>query len=264
MAFGILSKEDREPFISKIISMIESNDKASVVDALIIALSGSRTDKIKSILCHILNTSDSFRVATAALKVLTIDYPDTVLANACEWMKPGKPYPIRLAIVKEYARRVAPNGIEDITHFLSPKERAKTKIEVLSLIHDYYPSEYPRVVEDIWGNEPAPRVKRHALELLYNFDRERALRIALEQGIKDTRVGSRVAVTSILGADTSNYITSILLDMLRKDDSKWVRMQALRSLCSPGRSVDRTTILEASRLEVDKDIIAFRRELIGA
>jgi hypothetical protein len=81
----------------------------------------------------------------------------------------------------------------------------------------------------------------------------------LGRGIADPRV----AVSAVLATDTSSEVTDTLLGMLQNDNSKWVRLQALRSLCSPGRRVAKDKVVRATEAESDADVLALRWELLA-
>ena len=146
---------------------------------------------------------------------------------------------------------------------LAPIERVSTRREILKLIFDYYRDLYPSVVYQIWNNKHPPMIKKYSLELLWKIDRNSAIALILEKGLNDSRIGARIAACSILGVEKSEKITEILLELLRTDYSKWVRLQALRSLCSPGRNVAKADINKALETETDKDVTSLRKELIG-
>ena len=107
-------------------------------------------------------------------------------------------------------------------------------------------------------------VKRHALELLLQVDREAAIELMLGEGIWENRVGTRMAVCTTLASVNREEATAALLERLRQDPSVWVRLQALRSLASPGRRLDRQRVSEAMQGEKDPDVLALRAQLLGA
>ena len=96
---------------------------------------------------------------------------------------------------------------------------------MLNLIGASSPSELPAIVRNVWALERSTAFHRHALELLYVVDRESALSIMLEEGLRTKNAGTRVAVCGMLGAEGSEKVTGRLLKVLRDDHSKWVRLR---------------------------------------
>lgn len=261
LAFRIIKKQ-KYTFIPKIFSLIEKYKEESICEKLIMSLKGILNHEVEQELCLIVENSYD-RNAIAALDVLSSDYPKAIINNAKNWMRKGRFYKIRTIVAKVYAKYYAPNKIDDMIILLAPIERVSTRREILKLIFDYYSDLYPSVVYQIWNSKNPPTIKKYSLELLWKIDRNSARALILGKGLNDSRIGTRVAACSILGVEKSEKITKILLGLLRTDYSKWVRLQALRSLCSPGRNVAKADINKALETETDKDVISLRKELIG-
>ncbi|MCG8457468.1 MAG: hypothetical protein MI919_14435, partial [Holophagales bacterium] len=75
--------------------------------------------------------------------------------------------------------------------------------------------------------------------------------------------GTRIVACALLGSETGKATTRALLQVLAKDPSPAVRMQALRSLCAPGRSLGREQIFAATADEPEQRVLRLRAELIG-
>lgn len=265
-AFSIISPEQRILFLPKIFGLIESYLKSKGSIYLITSLKGTKHPTVETQLCFLLEKYYSkpyLEHVEAILKVLSVDYPQTIQSNAPKWLQFNQPFTLRLQILEEYLKNRPQDGLDILASFLSPKERPRVKIRVLGLIYDYYTESIPDIVEKLWTLEPATAVKRHGLELLRKVNWNKALSLIIESGLKDSRTGTRVVVCSVLGAEPSREATDVLLGALQHDNSNWVRLQALRSLCAPGRDVSKAEIVLATADEVDRDVLNLRKELIN-
>lgn len=270
MAFSLLPGDKKRSFLPKILGLIERNtDNPSLVEAAINSLSGMSESQVERHLCWLVDEcveadrKFSNSIALAAIKVIVADYPEAVCKNGRRWMSRGRTHTLRIEVAKEYMKQSPPDGLEVLLEFLIPKERVLTRLTILTLIHEHYPESLPTAVLELWDKEPTALVKKHALECLGQVDEQAARSLMLIRGMTDLNPGTRVAVCATLSADYSEVVTTALLNTLQHDNSKWVRLQALRSLCVPGRGIERLSILEASKAELDSDIIALRKELLG-
>ena len=143
-----------------------------------------------------------------------------------------------------------------------PSHPPSFRIRVLRLFDAHYRDDTVPLILEMWSNEPAVVVKRHAMEILLERDRAAGLRLILAKGLTDLRAGARVATCAALGSEFSTEVTEALIGKLREDDSPWVRLQALRSLLVPGREVTKQQILEASKSEKSANVLALRDELL--
>jgi HEAT repeat protein len=270
LAFSLLPNDKKRFFLPKILELIDQNtDNPLLVEFSINSLFGLSDPQVEKHLCRLVTESVetdrrySNSIAIAAVKVLAADYPEAVRANGRSWMSRGRTHNLRIEVAKEYVKQSPPDGLQMLLDFLTPKERAVTRITILTLIHEHYPESFPQAVLELWDKEPTTLVKKRALEYLGQIDEDAALSLMLVRGLTDLHPGTRVAVCAILSANHSEAASIALLNALRQDNSKWVRLQALRSLCTPGRGVERPDIFKASEAELDADIISLRKELLG-
>jgi HEAT repeat protein/energy-coupling factor transporter ATP-binding protein EcfA2 len=272
IASSMLALSKKKRVLPKLLRLLNHYEKGQLnyAEALLRSLQGVMDNSVEEFLCEKVtkgvNLGISPRIAIAAIDVLAADYPQSIVDNAKRWMQRGKSkhYSVRIRVAEEYGKIIAEDRLPDLITLLAPNERPAMKIPLLKLIHKYYPRSFSRVASQIWDAEPATVVKRYILELYREIDRNGALTLMLTRGIKDPNGGTRVAVCSILGSEDSAKATATLLYALRYDHSKWVRLQALRSLCSPGRKGSRADILAASAVDPDSDVRALRVELLGA
>lgn len=260
VAFSLLPNEDRAPYVEKILSILRHYLHHVNFEGWLECLRGVKTSDVQDFLVKQVTTSPG---SIAALGILIEDYPEVIREHGQQWMTARYPYWVRIRTAQAYARLAAPDGLQEISQLLAARERVATKIDCLRLIADLYPDHIAEVVAQHLSREKTTRVKKFALELLQSIDRPRAVELMLNSGLRDIRVGTRVAVCSILSAAPSGDVTEALLWVLQYDDSKWVRLQALRSLCAPGRVVTREQIVHASASETDRNVLGIRRELLG-
>ena len=267
MAFRTMRKA-KHRYLTVIFQTINDYFKAPISAELILALKGLKDKRVKTFLLEKLQ-SKSERNNMAALEVLLEDYQEILIEKATFWMRRGNfketgfNWLFRTFVAKEYMRHHSPKGLENLLHFLSQKEKAGTRTKILSLIKEYYPDRFAGVVKTQWEKENAPLVKKALIKFLWEFDCDASKSLILEKAVRDMSPGVRVFAHSMLSADKSKCATDALMRALQTDDSKWVRIQALRSLYAPGRNIDKSKILYFSKQEKDSDVIRFRKELIG-
>jgi hypothetical protein len=182
---------------------------------------------------------------------------------AARWSRLPHNHLFRLRLASAYVRHAPADGMEFLRDLFNRRQRAVYKRNLLHLFADRYPESFPALVQDLWPREPTTLVKRHALELLLRLDRELAIEIMLTEGIRANRIGIRIAVCTILAAIRREEATAALLERLRNDPSRWVRLQALRSLAAPGRHLDAQQVTAALQGEKDPDVLALRSQILG-
>lgn len=132
---------------------------------------------------------------------------------------------------------------------LEGRERVVVKRTALDLIRECFPEQVLATVHTLWNGNVVPNLAQYSLEVLAHVDPDSGLSVALHRGIAAKRIGVRVSSCAALSEMHSAPATNALLELLQNDDSMWVRIQALRSLCAPGRNVAREDILNASKEE---------------
>lgn len=85
----------------------------------------------------------------------------------------------------------------------------------------------------------------------------------MEKGVAANKPGVRVAMCAVLSDVHAEEGTDALLELLENDHAVWVRIQALRSLCAPGRDIKKEMILEASKNERNPRVLQLRADLLG-
>jgi hypothetical protein len=197
----------------------------------------------------------------AAFAVFAEDYPELVARFAPDWLRSRRTRAFQVPLVQAYLRQCPPEGLDVLRTLFTPRQRPANKRILLDLALQHYPDSFAGFVRHLWPREPTTMVKRQALEL--RVDEELAVEIMLSQAIRENRIGTRVAVCSILSAIHREAATQALLERLANDPSRWVRLQCLRSLAAPGRALARQLVLEATQGEKDPDVLVLRRQLLA-
>jgi energy-coupling factor transporter ATP-binding protein EcfA2 len=260
-AFQLVSMSHKLKFLKRIFGIISASPRDHTIDLLIKALSGLKEQLVKDYLVNLME-NPFYIHGQAVFEVLCADYPQAVIEMAKKWIDKRRIYTFRIKIAEEYSKLKPADGFIFLKSFLTKEQRVIVKISILMLIQKYYPQDIVSTILDLWVQEPTVGVKRFALELLVKYDREKALFLMLERGLNEARTGVRVDVCAVLAAFDSSDASDALLQVLQNDNSKWVRAQALKSLCSPGRTISKEEILKALATETDLDVLRLKGELI--
>ena len=239
-----------------------------------LALRGLRCAEVSDFLLGLIDRSQAHRrwrigkvrfspLEQEALAVLAEDYPDLLARFAPEWLRQRRTRAFKVPLAEAYVRQRPADGMEILRSLFTPLQRPTHKRTLLALAMQVYPESFPDFVRGIWPREPTTIVKKQALELLLQVDREMAVELMLTEAIRENRIGTRVAACAILAAIHREESTAALLERLRNDPSRWVRLQCLRSLAAPGRALDRRQVVEATRGEKDPDVLTLRQQLLG-
>ncbi len=259
LAFSALPTEGKTEWLPRIVELLTSSPKAAEARELVLSLRGLRCPEALSFLLGLI---DGF-VALEALAVLAEDYLDEVVRLAPEWLKQRRTQAFKVPLARAYVSGRPDDGMEVLRALFTPRQRPAHKWVLLNLAIQHYPESFADFIREIWPREPTTIVKRQALELLLQVDRDLAVELILTQAIRENRIGTRVAVCGILAAIQREDATQALLERLANDPSRWVRLQCLRSLAAPGRALDRKQVAEATKGERDPDVLELRRQLLG-
>ncbi|MFI5386989.1 MAG: NACHT domain-containing protein [Fimbriimonadales bacterium] len=266
-AFASLSSEWKGEYLDAVIGLADRHPKRLEVGRLVRAMLGLGGSRVAAFLVALIEDNRG-RFAVEALEIVANDFPNIVAETAPRWLQQRglqqRSHVFRLQVAKAFVRRRPAGGGSFLRALYTRRQRATIKRGLLDLCHSFYPEEFGTFVREIWNQEPATLIKRHALELLLQVDKELAIELMLGRGVRENRVGTRVAVCMILASINEAAACAALLERLRDDPSRWVRIQALRSLVSPGRAFDRRLILEATLAEKDPGVLAVRMQLLGA
>lgn len=262
MAYRVVPELQKSVYLNKMVGFYKLYKNDPVSTELVKAIGTYHHPDVAAFLVDVINDEKS-RNDSVALKILSENFPNTLNEMAVHWLKAPVPYDIKIHAARTFVENTAPAGLEDLALLLVPRERVLVKIAVLGLISKHYKNDIKKIVEALWETEPSIGVKRKALEVLRGHDQEAALNLMLTKGIYSKKTGMRAAVCAMLAIENSAKTNSKLLEVLENDDSKWVRMQALKSLCSPGRDIDKNLIITATKLESNIDVLAVRKELLG-
>lgn len=262
LALTRLSPEARRDALPRVLPLLRRDPSHPYAEALLSGLSGVGGPEVAAALVALAGAPQG-PLALPALSLLVAEHPAELLARAPRWIGPGRHYAFRLAVARFYAERAPRAALPHLLAMLGRNQRVRVKLEVLGILRDHLPGDFAEVVAELWPEEPAPRVKRRALELLLQLDRDRAVALMLSEGVRAKRNGTRVAVCELLASVPEEAVTEALLERLRSDRSKWVRLHALRSLLTPGRGVAPERVVAASAGETDPEILAQRRSLTG-
>jgi hypothetical protein len=281
LAFAALSAERKKEWLPRIVELLTTapNGRDLPKDAearsLVLALRGLGCAEVSDFLLGLIDRSQAPRrwrlgkvrfspLEQEALAVLAEDYPDLLARFAPEWLRQRRTRAFKVPLAQAYVRQRPADGMEILRSLFTPLQRPAHKRTLLALARQVYPESFPDFVRGLWPREPTTIVKKQALELLLQVDREMAVDLMLTGAIRENRIGTRVAVCAILAAIHREESTAALLERLRNDPSRWVRLQCLRSLAAPGRALDRRLVVEATRGEKDPDVLTLRQQLLGA
>lgn len=275
-AFAALSTEAKLALLPRVLGLLEARPKHREARALLLGLRGLRCAEVSDFLLRLIEGSnvpvrgylkDYFYspLELQALEVLEEDYPELLAAHAPAWLRQHRSHNFKVQLAQTYVRQRPPDGEELLRSLLlARRHRVAHKLGLLDFFMLEYRESFPALVRDLWAREPASLVKRHALELLLQVDREAAIGLMLGEGVWENRVGTRIAVCTTLASVNREEATAALLERLRHDPSQWVRLQALRSLAAPGRKLDRQRVAEAMQEEKDPEVLSLRTQLLGA
>lgn len=275
VAFAALSPEAQRSLLPRVIHLLEDWPEHPEARPLLLALRGLRCAEVSDFLLRVIGESHRplpgypngylhSPLELQAVDILSDDYPDLLSAHAPAWMRQHRSHRFKIHLAQTYVRQRPPDGEALLRSLLLARwQRVAHKLNLLDIFTQEYRESFRDLVRELWPREPANMVKRHALELLLQVDREAAIELMLGEGIWENRVGTRMAVCTTLASVNRDEATAALLERLRQDPSVWVRLQALRSLASPGRLLDRQRVSEAMQGEKDPDVLALRAQLLG-
>ncbi len=202
------------------------------------------------------------RHTEAVIEVLASDYPGVVAENAPQWSAKGRPHTFRIAVASVVAEYSPSSALPLLLDLLAPREKVSAKLKALKIIFRRFPDLYPGIVLEFWKGESVPITKRIALELLFQIDREAAVGLALKS-LSDPRNGTRVYMCALLASVFSLEATVGLLQVLESDESRWARLQAIRSLVVPGRTLTHEDLNHALKSEKDEEIMSEARQFLN-
>lgn len=260
-AFLALPLARRPEHARRILDLLERHPKHPYSRHLLLALKGTGGSDVEDFLVRCVET-DGSAFTEEALEVLAQDFPATLAGSAIRWAGRRRSYTFKLQLAKAYISQLPADGLAFLHTLFHRRERVALRLGILDLLHRCYPQALPEVVRDAWDREYSPGVQRQALEILLRVDRDAAVELMLAKGTRARRTGTRVAVCAILAAVGTEAATAALLESLH-DPSCWVRMQALRSLASPGRQVARDRIASTLEGEKDASVLDLHREIFG-
>ena len=263
-AFAGLPVKRKRVHLESMLSILATRMPNDLMELLVRSLKGIRDDKIGSSLVELVSTA-SLPVRVAALEVIIADYRDLLEKHAPDWWKrkQSNPLSIRLLAIESFIANRPPDGPAHLRDLLLHQERTVMKVTALNLLRTHYRDAYFETIDGIWSENAATPARARALEYAMQIDAAKAMELALCHGVNGNRPGLRVTSCALLAGDARPIATDALLLRLRSDSSKWVRAQALRSLVSPGRKVQRDQIFSALGGERDETVLTLRRQLLG-
>ena len=262
LAAELLSPEALRPFLPALVALLDANPSHAYAGRLLAALRGCAAPPLREFLVAQAGASHG-PLAPEAFAVLAADHPEVAVAHGPAWLGPGRPFPFRNEVASFLVAQAPETALPLLEAMLTRNQRVAIKLHVLELIATHAPERLAPLVAERWADEPAIAVKRQALELLVQIDVVAARQLMLEHGVRARRNGTRVAVCALLGSLFHDDCTRALLVRLARDRSRWVRLQALRSLCTPGRGVAPQDVVDAMVDELDTELCAERQRLLG-
>lgn len=280
LAFAALPIDQRKEWLPRIVELLtvppkgQDLPKAAEARNLVLALKGLCCAEVSDFLLGLIDKSQGPRrghlgkvrfspLEQEALAVLSEDYLEVLSRFSPGWLRQRRTRTFKVMLAQSYVRQRPEDGCEVLRSLFTPLQRPAHKRTLLNLARQFYPELFPDFVRGIWPREPTTIIKKQALELLLQVDRELAIELMLTGAIRENRIGTRVAVCAILAAVHREEASAALLERLRNDPSRWVRLQCLKSLAAPGRALDRAQVVEATRGEKDPDVLTLRQQLLG-
>jgi NACHT domain/Calcineurin-like phosphoesterase/HEAT repeats len=261
-AFSNLSLSSKRVQTPQILNLLNRFPRDAGANDLMLSLRGVGLTSVEKFICEKLGERGC-HYASAAHEVLAHDFPATADHLIRNLTGRGRRYSLRIEATRAYVARSVATGLPLVESLLLSRQRVAVKIQLLGVIRDMYPAETGRLVRSLWDLERAPSVLSAAMETVLNVDPADGLQLLLERGVTSRRVGVRVAAYRILTAVTEPSATTALLKGLATDDSRWGRLQALRSLLAPGRDVPSELIWGATSQEADPEVLGLRAEFLG-
>ena len=262
-AFLLLPPSRRERFLGKVFEQVRRYSGKPFVAPLIRAVSGLKRDDVKEFLISTVDRAKPDE-AIAAVSILREDYALQIEENVRIWMLTRESsYQIRVAAAHVYAELVGERVGEPLMELLRARERIVIKRTALDLIRRHCPNKVESAVKRIWEAGVVPGLAQYSIETLMRIAPESAFALVRERGLRATQPGVRVAVCAALSELRTREVTEALIEVMQNDNSKWVRLQALRSLCVPGRTVAKRDIMAATRNEQSRLVLRVRSELLS-
>ena len=251
----------RKKHVDRIINLISLFNKSKYAEELVMALSDVQEKKVESFLKEkVLNERRNYTLQ--AFHILRNDYPSAIPQIAPSLMY-GKSQEFRFEVARSLYDDNDKNALKFIENEISIGKGVSLKIKLIRLIVKNEPLALAKLISKLWSSLEIPKLISVALQELIVIDKKSSLSLILERGLKSNRVGVRVISCAILSSFNSEDSTLALLKHLEHDDSRWVRLQALRSLLRPGFSVDISSVIKATAKEPDTEILQIQDDLLG-
>ena len=260
-ALDALPTQIKSHYAARAIELTQQCLRMPIAEKLISAMRGIRTPEILAFLVECANQNPS-RNAGAALDVLRSDFPAEWRGIALNLLQqPHCDLNVRMKILDGIMPSAGHGELDQIEPSVLSKGRVTVRIHFLSLCLTHHQDRLPKMVTRHWDRQPVP-VTCQMIECLWLTDRTSAKTVIIERALRDTRVGTRVAAARVLGADASIEATDALLGLASHDDSKWVRLQAVRSLLAPGRELDEACVRDVTRNETAPEVLQVLRDVL--
>lgn len=260
LAVRNLSLEKRKKNVDRIIYLIHWFSNNQYAEDLIKALSGVKEEKVKDFLISIVKYERK-KYIFQAFKILSKDYPSSIPAIVPNLIY-GKSQEFRYEVARTFYHLKNEGALEFIESQINTGKGVSLRIKLIRLIAKHEPKALAKLITKLWPSLEIPKLVSVALQELIPIDKEATLNLILNFGLNSNRVGIRVISCALLGSMDADHSTNALLKHLEHDDSRWVRLQALRSLLRPGSKTDTNLVMQATEKEPDSEILHIRNDLI--
>jgi len=261
-AFDLLSVPLKRRHLDRAFEFIQASVGTPIAAKIILALRGAAEVGALPVLAKFALSTTS-RNAVAALDVLLSDFPQEGRVFALDLVTQRHAHPeVRMKSLDALISQASVQELDHIESAVLSKGRIKLRIHLLVLCRRHQPLRLKDMILRHWDQQPVA-VKGRMIEALWLVDPTSAKTLIMQRAMQDSTTGTRVAAARVLGADSSDDSTSALLQHAAEDDSKWVRMQALRSLLKPGRTLPIERLREAMAREHESEVLEVRRGILG-
>jgi|GEM_PF-3128173 len=255
-----LKESNYKELIGSYPTAIDAKSKIRIISTL----HDLKKDDIRDFCIAEVNKRDYNSSLTAHfINLLSKDYPNTIIDNYDFWINPynesGLYSEAKLELIGAYVRIKKVKDPEYYYKFLRTNRRYSFKETIYELLKKNCDISKVEIANELWKYEKIPAIKCNLLKDVFYEMNDDIVSFIESKCFKESLTAVRVYSCEILGSISTKVSTELLYHFL-KDDSKWVRKQAVNSICVPGNSFDKSKIDEILQSENDDEVISIVNE----
>jgi hypothetical protein len=198
-------------------------------------------------------------VASAVLDELRQRWPECVQAVLYQdnrlWRGTHWGSGMRLYAAELFYAEFPAECISDLEHILRrPKQESETIISALRFLTKHAPDSVRDAAPAVFRANSRLPVLASALECLAKVDASGARALAIEHGLRSSTREQRIAAALVLSGDPDEAATTALVDRLREEQEREIRLQLARAVIAPGRQLERATLERLLTEEGDREV----------